>query len=140
MVGTKAADGQAADRPAGERVGGRNHGNDVDGADLPLSTLSVAGDFFSILDTLNFCPDYKYPAEDITPPQNLEHPRTKANFMRLGQNRYQIAGAKPNAPYKAFSLNGQLLKSGVLEVNVFAAPTLPVILILNDGRSIYLKD
>ena len=118
---------------------GRNHGNDVDGADLPLSTLSVAGDFFSILDTLNFCPDYKYPAEDITPPQNLEHPRTKANFMRLGLKHYQIAGAAPNAPYKAFSLNGQLLKSGVLEGDVFAAPTLPVILMLNDGRSIYLK-
>ena len=120
---------------------GRNHGNDVDGADLPLSTLSVAGDFFPILDTLNFCPDYRFaPKSTTASPAVPGLSQARFSFTKLGQNRYQIAGTKPNAPYKAFSLNGQLLKSGVLEGNVFTAPTLPVILMFNDGRSIYLKD
>jgi hypothetical protein len=128
--------------------GSRNNDNDFDGVDIPLAIFSVAGEFFSILDTLNFCPDYKYPATDsisvpdsiIAPPQNLAQTRTSVGFVRLGLNRYQIAGAKPNAPYKAFSLNGQLLERGILHDGVFTAKKLPVILILNDGRSLYLKD
>lgn len=119
---------------------GRNHGNDVDGADLPLSTLSVAGDFFSILDMLNFCPDYRFAADTNTTAIAPKFSQANASFTKLSQNRYQIAGAKPNAPYKVFSLNGQLIESGILNGGVFTAKKLPVILMLNDGRSIYLKD
>ena len=118
----------------------RNQGLDIDMVDMPLALSAVAGEFSIFLDTLNFCPDYKYPAEDITPPQSLSQPRAKAKFARLGFNRYQIADIAPNSPYKAFSLNGQLMESGVLNNGVFTAKKLPVILMLNDGRSLYLKD
>ena len=119
----------------------RNGGKDIDKADVPLASSAVAGIHAFLLDTLNFCPDYRFPPESTTAsPAVPGLTQARFSFKKLGQNRYQIAGAKPNAPYKAFSLNGQLLKSGVLEGDVFAAPTLPVILILNDGRSIYLKD
>ena len=119
---------------------GRNQGHDVDMADGPLAMSAVAGEFSIILDTLNFCPDYKYPAEDITPPQSLPQTRAKAKFARLGFNRYQIADVAPATPYKAFSLNGQLIESGNLNNGTFIAKKLPVILMLNDGRSLYLKD
>ena len=119
---------------------GRNQGHDVDMADGPLAMSAVAGEFSIILDTLNFCPDYKYPAEDITPTQSLPQPRAKAKFARLGFSRYQIADVTPATPYKAFSLNGQLIESGILSNSVFTAKKLPVILMLNDGRSLYLKD
>lgn len=118
----------------------RNQGLDIDMVDMPLALSAVAGEFSIFLDTLNFCPDYKYPAEDITPPQNLVQTRAKAKFARLSFNRFLIADVASNAPYKAFSLNGQLLKSGVLEGNVFATKKLPVILMFNDGRSVYLKE
>lgn len=119
----------------------RNDGKDIDKADVPLASSAVAGIHAFLLDTLNFCPDYRFPPESTTAsPAVPGLTQARFSFKKLGQNRYQIAGAKPNAPYKAFSLNGQLLKSGVLEGDVFAAPTLPVILMLNDGRSIYLKD
>ena len=119
---------------------GRNQGHDVDMADGPLAMSAVAGEFSIILDTLNFCPDYKYPAEDITPPQSLPQTRAKAKFTRLGFNHYQITDIASNAPYKAFSLNGQLIESGNLNNGTFIAKKLPVILMLNDGRSLYLKD
>ena len=118
----------------------RNQGLDIDMVDMPLALSAVAGEFSIFLDTLNFCPDYKYPPESTTAfPAILGLSQARIGFAKLGQNRYQIAGAKPNAQYKAFSLNGQFLKGGVLEGNVFVAPALPVILMLEDGHSIYLK-
>ena len=119
----------------------RNGGKDIDKADVPLASSAVAGIHAFLLDTLNFCPDYRFPPESTTAsPAVPGLSQARFSFKKLGLKRYQIAGAAPNAPYKAFSLNGQLLKSGVLEGDVFAAPTLPVILMLSDGRSIYLKD
>jgi hypothetical protein len=117
-----------------------NQGLDIDMVDMPLALSAVAGEFSIFLDTLNFCPDYKYPPESTTAsPAILGLPQARISFAKLGQNRYQIAGAKPNAPYKAFSLNGQLLESGVLNGGVYAAPALPVILMLDGRHSIYLK-
>lgn len=119
---------------------GRNGGKDVDMVDMPLALAAVAGEFTILLDTLNTCPDFKFPPESTTvSPAILGHSQAKIGFAKLGQNRYRIAGAKPNAPYKAFSLNGQLLQSGNLEGKNFSAPTLPVILMLSDGQKIYLK-
>ncbi|MBR4006979.1 hypothetical protein [Fibrobacter sp.] len=119
---------------------GRNGGKDVDMVDMPLALAAVAGEFTILLDTLNTCPDIKFPPESTTAsPAILGLSQARIRFAKLGQNRYQIAGAKPNAPYKAFSLNGQLLKSGNLEGRTFTAPTLPVILMLSDGQRIYLK-
>jgi hypothetical protein len=106
--------------------------------DMPLALAAVAGEFTILLDTLNTCPELKFPVDTAT--TFLRLPQASAGFAKLGQNRYQIAGVKPNSAYKAFSLNGQLLKSGSLEGNVFAAPALPVILMLDNGRSLYLKD
>lgn len=118
----------------------RNQGLDIDMVDMPLALSAVAGEFSIFLDTLNFCPDYKYPPPSIIPLQIFSQVRAKANFARLGSNHYQIENIAPNAPYKAFSLNGQLLENGILNDGVFTAKTLPVILMLNDGRSLYLKD
>ena len=117
---------------------GRNGGKDVDMVDMPLALAAVAGEFTILLDTLNTCPELKFPVDTAT--TFLRLPQASAGFAKLGQNRYQIAGVKPNSAYQAFSLNGQLLKSGSLEGNVFAAPALPVILMLDNGRSLYLKD
>jgi len=118
----------------------RNQGLDIDMVDMPLALSAVAGEFSIFLDTLNFCPDYKYPPESTTAsPAILGLSQARIGFAKLGQNRYQIAGAKPNAQYKAFSLNGQLLESGVLNGGVYAAPALPVILMLDGRHSIYLK-
>lgn len=118
----------------------RNDGKDIDKADVPLASSAVAGIHAFLLDTLNFCPDYRFAADTNTTAIFPKFLQANASFTKLSQNRYQIGGAKPNAPYKAFSLNGQLLKNGTLNGNVFVAPTLPVILMFNDGRSIYLKD
>lgn len=119
----------------------RNGGKDIDKADVPLASSAVAGIHAFLLDTLNFCPDYRFAPESTTAsPAVPGLTQARFSFKKLSQNRYQIAGAAPNAPYKAFSLNGQLLKSGTLNGNVFVAPTLPVILMFNDGRSFYLKD
>ena len=119
---------------------GRNGGKDVDMVDMPLALAAVAGEFTLLLDTLNFCPDYRFATDTNTTAIFPKFLQASAGFAKLGQNRYQIAGVKPNSAYKAFSLNGQLLKSGSLEGNVFAAPALPVILMLDNGRSLYLKD
>ena len=119
---------------------GRNGGKDVDMVDMPLALAAVAGEFTRLLDTLNTCPDIKFPPESTTAsPAILGLSQARISFAKLGQNRYLIAGAKSNAQYKAFSLNGQLLKSGNLEGKNFAAPALPVILMLSDGQRIYLK-
>lgn len=119
---------------------GRNGGKDVDMVDMPLALAAVAGEFTILLDTLNTCPDIKFPPESTTASPAIPGlSQARFSFKKLGQNRYQIAGAKPNSPYKAFSLNGQLLQSGNLEGKNFSAPALPVILMLSDGQKIYLK-
>lgn len=113
---------------------------DVDMVDMPLALATVAGEFTRLLDTLNTCPDIKFPPESTTAsPAILGLSQARIRFAKLGQNRYQIAGARPNSPYKAFSLNGQLLQSGNLEGKNFSAPALPVILMLSDWQRIYLK-
>ena len=142
---------------------GRNGGKDVDMVDMPLALAAVAGEFTILLDTLNFCPDLKFPAaESVTessssaaiesssahasststdkPSANLKMTQVAVHLSKIGQNRYYIAGVKPGSPYRMFSLNGQLLKSGVLEGDLFYAPTLPVILMFKDGQKFYLKD
>ncbi|SHM68590.1 hypothetical protein SAMN05720472_1976 [Fibrobacter sp. UWR3] len=119
---------------------GRNGGKDVDMVDMPLALATVAGEFTILLDTLNTCPDIKFPPESTTASPAIPGlSQARISFAKLGQSRYLIAGAKPNAQYKAFSLNGQLLKSGNLEGRTFAAPALPVILMLSDEQRIYLK-
>ena len=120
----------------------RNQGLDIDMVDMPLALSAVAGEFSIFLDTLNFCPDYKYPPESTISIPAMEWKTTvpKISLAKLGTKLYRIAGAKPGSSYKAFSLNGQLLESGILNGDVYAAPMLPIILMLNDGRSVYLKD
>ena len=119
----------------------RNDGKDIDKADVPLASSAVAGIHAFLLDTLNFCPDYRFAPESTTAsPAVPGLTQARFSFKKLGQNRYQITGTKANSPYKAFSLNGQLIESGILNGGVFTAKKLPVILMLNDGRSIYLKD
>ena len=117
----------------------RNEGKDVDMIDMPLALAAVAGEFTILLDTLNTCPDYKFPAEDITAIQisRLNH---EVKFTRVGFNRYHIADVASNAPYKSFSLNGQLIERGTLNNGIFTAKKIPVILMLNNGQSVYLKD
>ena len=118
----------------------RNGVKDVDIADVPLAFAAVAGEFTILLDTLNTCPELKFPVEDITALPISKLPHAKAKFTRVSPDRYEIADVASNAPYKAFSLNGQLIESGLLNGGVFTAKKLPVILMLNDGRSLYLKD
>ena len=119
----------------------RNGGKDIDKADVPLASSAVAGIHAFLLDTLNFCPDYRFAPESTTAsPAVPGLTQARFSFKKLSQNRYQIAGARPNSPYKAFSLNGQLIESGILNGGAFTAKKLPVILILDNGRSIYLKD
>lgn len=121
---------------------GRNGGKDVDMVDMPLALAAVAGEFTILLDTLNTCPDYKFPAESTTfnPRTALGQSHAKAGFVRLGQMRYRITNVKPGSAYRAFSLNGQLSESGFLDGDIFVAPSYPVILMLNDGQSLYLKN
>lgn len=120
----------------------RNGGKDIDKADVPLASSAVAGIHAFLLDTLNFCPDYRFAADTVidTATTALRLSKGKSSATKLDQNRYQIASAKPNSPYKAFSLNGQLIESGILNNGVFTAKKLPVILMLNNGRSLYLKN
>lgn len=142
---------------------GRNGGKDIDMVDMPLALAAVAGEFTILLDTLNFCPDLKFPAaESVTessssaaiesssahasststdkPSANLKTAQATVHLSKIGQKRYHFAGIKSGASYMVFSLNGQLLKSGTLEGNLFDAPTLPVILMFKDGQKFYLKD
>jgi hypothetical protein len=107
--------------------------------DMPLALAAVAGEFTILLDTLNTCPDYKFAAEDITALQISRQARG-LQFTRVGPSRFLIADVASNAPYKAFSLNGQLIESGLLNDDVFTAKKLPVILMLKDGRNVYLKE
>ena len=118
----------------------RNGGKDIDMVDMPLAFLAVAGIHTLLLDTLNFCPDYRFAPDTNTTAIFPKFLQANASFKKLGQNRYQIAGVKPNALYKAFSLNGQLLERGILHNGVFTTKKLPVILMLDNGRSLYLKE
>ena len=123
--------------------------------DMPLALAAVAGEFTILLDTLNTCPDLKFHAgENVTessssaasssstdkPSANLKMAQTAIHLSKVGQKRYHIAGVKPGSTYMVFSLNGQLLKSGALEGNLFDAPTLPVILMFKDGQKFYIKN
>ena len=119
-----------------------NQGLDIDMVDMPLALSAVAGEFSIFLDTLNFCPDYKYPPESTTviPAARLKAGEPKASFTKLDSKRYRIKGVNPGSSYRAFSVNGQLLECGFLDGDVFAAPTLPVILMFKEGPSLYLKD
>ena len=134
---------------------GRNGGKDVDMVDMPLALAAVAGEFTILLDTLNACPELKFSAaENVTESSSstsigssndkssayLKAVQTTARLSKVGQKRYHIAGVKPGSTYIVFSLNGQLLKSGSLEDNLFDAPTLPVILMFKDGQKFYIKD
>ena len=121
---------------------GRNGGKDVDMVDMPLALAAVAGEFTILLDTLNTCPDYKFPAESptVNPRTAAGLPQAKAGFVRLGQMRYRIKGVNPGSSYRAFSVNGQLLECGFLDGDIFVAPSYPVILMLNDGQSLDLKN
>ena len=142
---------------------GRNGGKDVDMVDMPLALAAVAGEFTILLDTLNTCPDLKFPAaknvtessssvsiessSGTTPSSSNDKPsaylktaQATAHVSKVGQKRYHIAGVKPGAIYMVFSLNGQLLKNGALEGNLFDAPTLPVILMFKDGQKFYIKN
>ena len=118
---------------------GRNGGKDIDMVDMPLALAAVAGEFTILLDTLNTCPELKFATDSSTDAIATKAHQVKVPFVRLGQSRFRITGVKPGTPYKAFSLNGQLLESGIFKGNVYATPVLPVILMLNDGRGIYLK-
>ena len=142
---------------------GRNGGKDVDMVDMPLALAAVAGEFTILLDTLNTCPDLKFPAvknvtassssasiessNDATPNSSndkpsayLETAQATVHLSKIGQKRYHFAGIKSGASYMVFSVNGQLLKAGVLEDGLFDAPTLPVILMFKDRQKFYLKD
>ncbi len=136
---------------------------DVDMVDMPLALAAVAGEFTILLDTLNTCPDLKIPAtesvtessssasiessNDTTPNSSNDKPsaylktaQATVHLSKIGQKRYHFAGIKSGASYMVFSLNGQLLKAGVLEDGLFEAPTLPIILMFKSGQKFYLKD
>ena len=136
---------------------------DVDMVDMPLALAAVAGEFTILLDTLNTCPDLKFPAaknvtessssvsiessSGTTPSSSNDKPsaylktaQATVHLSKIGQKRYHIAGIKSGSTYMVFSLNGQLLKSGALEGNLFDAPTLPVILMFKDGQKFYIKN
>lgn len=142
---------------------GRNDGKDVDMIDMPLALAAVAGEFTILLDTLNTCPDLKFHAdENVTessssaaiesssarasstsadkPSANLKMAQVAVHLSKVGQMRYYIAGIKSSSTYMVFSVNGQLLKAGILEDGLFEAPTLPIILMFKSGQKFYLKD
>lgn len=122
----------------------RNQGKDVDMIDIPLAFDLIAGIYLPLLDTLNACPDSKFQATsdttDVEPPLGMNKASSGLSFSRIKAGHYRIASSLKGAPYKMFSVNGQLLEQGTLTGNVFVAPTLPVILTLKNGQSIYLKD
>ena len=122
----------------------RNQGNDVDIIDIPLAYDLIAGIYLPLLDTLNSCPDSKFQAASDTttvePPLGMIKATSGLSFSRIKAGHYRIANGLKGMPYKVFSVNGQFLKQGIQTGNVFVAPTLPVILTLKNGQSIYLKD
>ena len=110
-----------------------NQGKDIDKIDIPLAYDLIAGIYLPLLDTLNSCPDSE-------PPLGMIKATSGLSFSRIKAGHYRIANGLKGMPYKVFSVNGQLLKQGILTGNVFVAPTLPIVLMLKNGQSIYLKD
>lgn len=121
-----------------------NQGKDIDKIDIPLAYDLIAGIYLPLLDTLNSCPDSKFQAASDTttvePPLGMIKATSGLSFSRIKAGHYRIANGLKGMPYKVFSVNGQLLKQGILTGNVFVAPTLPIVLMLKNGQSIYLKD
>lgn len=164
----------------------RNGGKDVDVADVPLAIMSVAGEFNTPLDTLNFCPGYRYPASssslssssssisssslsfssssgDVEPASSSSSVKTadassgsadnkeSASAIHAGKaslgltvtkvkpRHYYIGNVKSGTPYKAFSVNGQLLEQGILSDGQFIAPATPVLLQLDGRRMLLVK-
>ena len=72
----------------------RNEGKDVDMIDMPLALAAVAGEFTILLDTLNTCPDLKFPAA----PTSLKQTRALLSAKQK---------ASSGSPDKAFKVNGQ---------------------------------
>ena len=72
----------------------RNGGEDVDIVDVPLAYAAVAGEFTILLDTLNTCPDLKFPAA----PTSLKQTRALLSAKQK---------ASSGSPDKAFKVNGQ---------------------------------
>jgi hypothetical protein len=72
----------------------RNGGKDIDKADVPLASSAVAGIHAFLLDTLNFCPDYRF----ATVPTSLKQTRTLLTAKQK---------ASSGSPNKAFKVNGQ---------------------------------
>ena len=137
--------------PPGRRK--RNDGHDIDAVDIPLAMSAVAGVHSIALDTLNYCPDYRFapdtaavppdtttvPPDTTSKPESLGQVKAKATFLKIKPGLYRIDNVVPGTPYKAFSANGQLLEQGTLKGDIFAAPTLPVILQIDGKRMLFLK-
>lgn len=121
----------------------RNQGKDVDIIDIPLAYDLIAGIYLPLLDTLNSCPDSKFQAASDTttvePPLGMNKASSGLSFSRIKAGHYRIANGLKGMPYKVFSVNGQLLKQGILTGNVFVTPTLPIILQVNGEETLFLK-
>ena len=130
-----------------------NQGKDIDKIDIPLAYDLIAGIYLPLLDTLNSCPDSKFQAASDTtvsdstvndtivtpPPLGLAKATSSLSFSRIKAGHYRIANGLKGMPYKVFSVNGQLLKQGILTGNVFVAPTLPIILQVNGEETLFLN-
>lgn len=71
----------------------KNGGMDVDGIDVPLALAAVAGEFTWLLDTLNTCPELKFPAPEVSP-DGLRRLRGRDGFL-------------PRVPSRVYDLNGR---------------------------------
>jgi hypothetical protein len=119
-----------------------NGGKDVDVADVPLAIFTVAAEFNTLLDTLNFCPSYKFPpASSVEAVPAIRTDKTTPGIfaVKVKPRHYYISNVKDGTPYKAFSVNGQLLEQGILTGGQFIAPATPVLLQLNGSRMVMLK-
>jgi hypothetical protein len=120
-----------------------NQGKDIDKIDIPLAYDLIAGIYLPLLDTLNSCPDSKFQAASDTttvePPLGMIKATSNLSFSRIKAGHYRIANGLKGMPYKVFSVNGQLLKQGILTGNVFVAPTLPIILQVNGEETLFLN-
>ena len=138
----------------------RNGGKDIDKADIPLALTAVVADLTKLLDTLNSCPELKFPPADttadtaqVTPPDTIKVPdstqavspqgASKAapglSFLKIKPRHYHVGNVLKGTPYKVFSTNGQLLEQGIFTGNVFVAPAIPVILQVNGKETLFLK-
>lgn len=140
----------------------RNGGKDVDVADIPLAIFTVAAEFNTLLDTLNFCPGYRYPASSSLSSSSSSEKSADASSSSAGNKEsasaiyagkvalgitvtkvkprhYYIGNVEDGTPYKAFSVNGQLLEQGILSGGLFIAPATPVLLQLDGRRMLLVK-